>query len=852
MARSNANHREPGVIGNLPPHKSMSTTPEITPDEDAPLPIADQFSNSTYPKPQDASLNGIQQDPNAAPARVLQGQGPDPTPEQSPSGLHAPLPSPPKSAYQHQYQSDSAIFKGAEGGDEDLISPSDEPKDVRAEVPEMSAVSEGLSPVEAPTNPIIQNSAQGRALDPVELSSSPPPGYTNAVLRTNGVPQLIPGPHHFNGHTGNMQNEANASSTMALQGAREAVSRKSVPSGQTARPESHGTTQVNSGPVDRVGVHNGVSHNESGGSSGQKEPGARRSFPLSPSKRGSKDDKPKQLQKPDPQTSSLDDGSSSGQKRVDLFLRNHNVPRNPHHDSISTLLDWMKAKLKESEKKEQEFNRQATSLGVHRRDIAKLKADLSSIQVSEESLTKAQQRKQQELENANRTIGNLGDELHKTRQAVTAVQDMFKDAAFERDQAHNNYNQLTEQIKEMEEGYRNSHKKEMLRVGEEHAGQINALEYQMKQERDQAESRMFTMTQEHAGQINALKYQMKQERDQAESRMFTMTQEHRKALDRKDAEIMETDARHEISMTELQQNHDDAMDLQKRAFQDLRRHMASYNNTGGYTAISDDEFRGHFQLLTRRINNLIKWVSRPQTYALDEYLDPNGFLARNAQQGGRNWPKFVRSVCWRSIVRGFYCRQLGFGAFGNEGEGFEELDHLRQLFALPNPKDPSGLCATLPNTKELNTWRASFFDALLKTIRHGTIGQTDNKYIRLFRKNIEAVTGELVSSLQQVAQIRLDPGIWDEVADFVEGLGMLALEMGSQRAHVYIETCEYGENIAVGDRFRDDADLGFERLTVDLMTQPCLRREGDGREDLTTQRTIVKGDFVALKPGGLV
>ncbi|KAH6970603.1 hypothetical protein BKA56DRAFT_596645 [Ilyonectria sp. MPI-CAGE-AT-0026] len=360
---------------------------------------------------------------------------------------------------------------------------------------------------------------------------------------------------------------------------------------------------------------------------------------------------------------------------------------------------------------------------------------------------------------------------------------------------------------------------------------------------------MLRLGKEHAGQIETLRHQIKQERDQAESRMAILSQGHRETIERMDAESKEKDARHEISMVELQQRHDDAMDTQTRTLQDLRRHMANYSNTGSYTAISDDEIRGHFQLLTRRINNLIKWVPRPETYAVEDHLDPNGFLTRNSQQGGRNWPKFVRSICWRFIMRGFYCRQLGFGAFGNDGEGFEALDHLRQLFALLDPQDPSGLSTTLPNTKELNTWRAGFFDALVKATRHGAIGQADNKYVRLFRTNVEAVTEALVSSLQQVAQIRLDPGIWEEVAGFVEGLGTLALEMGSQRAHVYLETCEYGEDIVVGDRFRDDAELGYERLTVDLMTQPCLRRVGDGREDLTTQRTIVKGDFVALKPG---
>lgn len=43
--------------------------------------------------------------------------------------------------------------------------------------------------------------------------------------------------------------------------------------------------------------------------------------------------------------------------------------------------------------------------------------------------------------------------------------------------------------------------------------------------------------------------------------------------------------------------------------------------------------------------------------------------------------------------------------------------------------------------------------------------------------------------------------------------------MVSQRAHVYLEMCEHGEDMAVGDRFNDDEELGSERLAVDLTMQ---------------------------------
>lgn len=717
MARSNTKH-EPGKIGSkpewsfkrfftgsgrpshskrhqdTPSQKLIKTTPESQLDDDA-LPIANQFA--TLRQTQDLPINGsshpsmtskttqysplwmdthleptsnndTQQHRNAAPARVLQAQGPDPIPEHPISDSHAPLSSSPKPMYQHQFLTDDEMFMTAEVGDTEVLSSPDEPEDGRDPFPELpgegvgvevsgiSTVSQVPDTVEAPASPIMQNSTQSRVQYPVELSSSPRPPHVNITQKTDAVAQPVPshtgrpGSRQFNGHTGTAQNEANSASTMAGQAAREAVKRTAVPSDGRS-------TQVNPVPVDRENFHNSFSSNESNGGTRQKEQRSHRTFPLFTPKRDSQDDKPKQLQKPDPQTLNFDGGGFSDQKRVDLFLKDYNVPGNRRLDPLSTLLEWVELKLKESEQKHQEFNRQATSLDGHKRDIAKLRAELLSMQGVQGRWAKTQQKNQQQLENANGTIDGLRVDLHKTRQAFATVQGSLEAAVFERDQARNYNNQLLEEIKEKEEAYRSFHEQEMLRVRKEHAGQIETL-----------------------------RHQIKEERDQAESRIATMSQDHRKTIERMGAESKEKDARHEILMMELQQKHDDAMDTQKRTLQDLRRHMANYSNTGSYTAISDDEIRGHFQLLTRRINNLIKWVPRPQTYALEEHLDPNGFLTRNSQQGGRNWPKFVRSVCWRSIMRGFYCRQLGFGAFGNDGEGFEALDHLRQLFALPDPQ----------------------------------------------------------------------------------------------------------------------------------------------------------------------
>ena len=79
--------------------------------------------------------------------------------------------------------------------------------------------------------------------------------------------------------------------------------------------------------------------------------------------------------------------------------------------------------------------------------------------------------------------------------------------------------------------------------------------------------------------------------------------------------------------------------------------------------------------------------------------------------------------------------------------------------------------------------------------------------------------------------------------------GVLALEMGSQRANILLERCSHGDVVKGGDFFKDDNASFGPSVQVDLMTQPCLRRIGDGREDIHIQRVIAKGDFVSIQAG---
>ncbi|CAM1505508.1 Fc.00g111450.m01.CDS01 [Cosmosporella sp. VM-42] len=587
-----------------------------------------------------------------------------------------------------------------------------------------------------------------------------------------------------------------------------------------------------------------------------EETGHRRRLHFPSRKRDS--EKKGALRKTAPQNSATNDWSAADQKRLGAFLKDHKVPKKPYLDQLSTLLEWVPMKLADADAevrtRDKELNRRDITNKQQKDEIIRLRAELASKERSEQKILNDWVKADNQLKKGSGETSRLRADLERSEKYAQQVQSKLEEmgqdlgtVVRERDKARLECNQYWEQCKKKDQEYQTWHENEMTRVQGEHASEMMAAQDQAQQEKDQLNGRIAHMSKLHREEVTQMRQTHQEEIESRDTAMEVLEATC-------NAQLRQLTDDHTAVLNQLEEQHNAQVEGVTTQLQgkvdSLKRHMANYSNRGDYTAISDDDFRSNFQLLARRINNLISWVPRPATVSFDRDLDPNGFFARNAQQGGRNWPKFVRNICWRAIVRGFYIRQLGFGAFGREGgEGFDLLDQLHQLFAVPDPQDPSGPCVILPNTKPTNTWRAAFFEALLKGIRQGTAGQLDNRYIRLFHANVEDVTDDIVSSLQRVSENRLDPRARSEIAAFVEGLGTLALEMGSQRAHLYLETCDYGENLLSGERFKDDGEARAGNLTVDLMTQPCIRRVGDGREDLTVQRVIVKGDFVCLKTG---
>lgn len=114
---------------------------------------------------------------------------------------------------------------------------------------------------------------------------------------------------------------------------------------------------------------------------------------------------------------------------------------------------------------------------------------------------------------------------------------------------------------------------------------------------------------------------------------------------------------------------------------------------------------------------------------------------------------------------------------------------------------------------------------------------------------MRGVEARLLATLEHMSGNRLENKTKSCVTDLVSDFGVLSLEMGSQRSHIMLEGCAHGE-VALSSKFKDDdGDPKAGKVGVELMTQPCMIRIGDGQGDLYAQVVLVRGDVVGLEKG---
>lgn len=203
------------------------------------------------------------------------------------------------------------------------------------------------------------------------------------------------------------------------------------------------------------------------------------------------------------------------------------------------------------------------------------------------------------------------------------------------------------------------------------------------------ETRLF---EEESREVQRLENQLQEEQHTYETALALLKDE----LDREKSSRREERQVHSERLasqrSEFQQQREQEEKKHKQIERKQRQVIASHE-VENYRPIGDDVFQISFQTIALTIGNLLVLVpqpSNPGSGAAAE-IDSTGFLARSMSVrsngdgrprggGAKAWPRFFRSVCWKILIAGFFQDQPGFGVFGSEGEGYELLKGLREVF----------------------------------------------------------------------------------------------------------------------------------------------------------------------------
>jgi len=515
----------------------------------------------------------------------------------------------------------------------------------------------------------------------------------------------------------------------------------------------------------------------------------------------------------------------------------------------------------EKSKKDLEMNRQAVQdlkleveagrrlnndLKLH---IEKLSGDIQAERLEHQEEIGQYSRHIESMEQNRRGAeGAAAEEGVRLRKVIQSAQEKVAtlEAAYEQQRVEHG-----ETIKKLQA----QHDGQLRELRGENAENIRMLQSQHTRQAQDLRGEHGRKVQELEFQINQLKKQRDQEVARLGGQILQDKRVHREQLDK-----LHADNDRKVK-TEVEK----AMKKQQQRIDALQGTIVGSQDRY-YVQISDSSFAQLLESVSQQITDLSAGVGRPlSAHLIDRSLDPTNYLNQSPQERDRRWTIFVRSVCWRVILSGFFEFPLGFGCLGSLGEGFEKLYHLYLLFSRPSPDGMwtllsllssfsnflTGTSLEFPGDKATNVWRASFFDAFLKGVKASTNAAQQHEgphtYPGMFRANVDRVERALTDKLLQLSNRQLDSRVPAQIFKLVYDVGILSLQMGSQRAHVMLEPCESGEVIQAGDRFADEGGLTDVDTTVGLMTQPCMVRIGDGNIDTTSEHVIVIGRFISSR-----
>jgi hypothetical protein len=554
--------------------------------------------------------------------------------------------------------------------------------------------------------------------------------------------------------------------------------------------------------------------------------------------------------------------------RIKLYLERRGVSLDPVYDGLTNLFNWYDKDRKTIEDNyqtvadqarhfAQEVNRkdlhisqlrsERDALGQHVEKIeAKRKSDKEACQDALDAIEQLKRDNQSialERDGNIATINSLRDENQGLK---GAIHDIKTTSANNLQAMQRKYEAQLQSERQQISTMVAQHREDLAEKDRE----ANLAAQQHREELDNRVGQWRTALQQSNAQMEAQARQHRGEMEKVDLRIAQIVEKHDVEVKSREERMAAMENHYQQRLAEVESSVQAEIDRAQKedrvTIGKQRQQIASYTKDS-YVPIDDALFTKSFQALVQDVNQLASQIRLPPTIDFDPSLDPTGCLERNSGLRSWIWPRFVRNLCWQVLLSGFCSLPFGFGAFGDQGDGYEELRRMYQATARLTLTEDMDPVTAMPNEKDVNLYRALYMEKILSAIRSEGATGGEMAYAVVFQKNVDAVARRLYDTLHHIVDGQVGRANFQQAFAVAHKLGILVLEMGTQRARVWLQTCHYGEHSTPdGWKTEETASIG-SGVMVDLMVHPCLSRLGDGRGDLTKKKVMAKGEFVPLR-----
>lgn len=328
--------------------------------------------------------------------------------------------------------------------------------------------------------------------------------------------------------------------------------------------------------------------------------------------------------------------------RLRKIIQRHNIRMNTGADEVSTISAWISEKA-ESEKRRDEDT--VAKVKEAKAEARYFRSELAKVGTAANAAEIGRQAAVREIDKLERRVNQTAEDNQRLQRAVWDSQ--------------NASNELERKL--------NHAMRELERLHKNYDAEIKEGAI-IKEERDDLKQTLAVVTSD----LDAVKRDRDMvigQREAALDEVENLRLENQNYKDQHEKELDKMDVHYTSQYNEMEGRHNRELAARTRHFSDEIKKLETLMATTGsnYAAMPDPDLQKMFESIAQKISRVYLFVHRRDSRAVDADLDPTGYLAR-AGQGDKTWTNFLKSLCWRILIEGFFYYPLGFGALGMNGQ----------------------------------------------------------------------------------------------------------------------------------------------------------------------------------------